>query len=149
VTGRREFGRLHGEVQELLADLWQLPRLSGLQAGFRPPTDCFRTGDPPRLVVVVDIAGVDPKTIQIAVGERTLLVSGTRERPASPSKTRPSYRQMEIDYGHFERQVPLGDDVDVEDAKATYEHGLLTIVMPVLAKPVRRIRTTIEVRARA
>jgi HSP20 family protein len=56
---------------------------------------------------------------------------------------------MEIDYGKFERQLPLGDDVDVEGAKATYEHGLLTIVMPVLAKPARRITTTIEVRSRA
>jgi HSP20 family protein len=130
-----------------MADLWQLPRLAGLQAGFRPPTDCFRTGDPPQLVVVVDIAGVDPATIQIMVGERNLLVSGTRERPAS--KTRQSYRQMEIDYGRFERHVPLGDDVDVEGAKATYEHGLLTIVMPVLAKPARLIKTTIEVRTRA
>jgi HSP20 family protein len=147
VTGRREFGRLSGEVQELLADLWQLPRLAGLQTGFRPPTDCFRIGDPPQLVVVVDIAGVDPKTIQIRVGERQLLVSGTRGRPSS--KARPSYRQMEIDYGKFERQLPLGDDVDVEDAKATYEHGMLTIVMPVLAKPARRITTTIEVRSRA
>src|SRR5438093_26330 len=47
MTGRRELGRLQGEIQELLADLWQIPRVAGLRQGFRPPTDCFRTEDPP------------------------------------------------------------------------------------------------------
>ena len=146
MTGRREFGRLHSEIQELLADLWQLPRVAGLQHGFRPPTDCFRTEDPPQLVVVVDIAGVDAAAVRLIVSERDLLISGVRDRPASAA--RPSYLQMELDYGPFERHVPLGDDVDVERARATYDNGLLTAVLPIASRPPRTGKATIEVTTR-
>ena len=44
---------------------------------------------------------------------------------------------MEIDYGPFRRQVALGADVDVAQARATYERGILTIVLPARAAPGR------------
>lgn len=146
MTGRRDFGRLQGEIQELLADLWQIPRVAGLRQGFRPPTDCYRTEDPPEVVIVVDIAGIDPAQVRIDVGERVLLVSGRRRRPHGD--TRPSYRQMEIDYGRFERQIPLDDDVDPTRAHATYESGLLKIVVPVTSARPRKEPTVIEVKTR-
>jgi HSP20 family protein len=146
LTGKREFGRLQGEIQELLADLWQIPRIAGLHQGFRPPTDCFRTEDPPELVVVVDLAGVDPAAVHVVVAERDLFVSGERVRP--PVEKRRSYRQMELDFGRFERHVRLGDEVDAENATATYERGILTIVLPVAAKAPRQERTPIEVTSR-
>lgn len=146
MTGRRDFGRLQGEIQELLADLWQIPRVAGMRHGFRPPTDCYRTADPPEVVIVVDIAGVDPAQVRIDVAERMLLVSGRRRRPHGD--TRPSYRQMEIDYGQFERQIPLDDDLDVSQARATYENGLLKIVVPVASDRPRKEPTVIEVKTR-
>lgn len=146
MTGRRDFGRLQGEIQELLADLWQIPRVAGMRHGFRPPTDCYRTADPPEVVIVVDIAGVDPAQVRIDVAERMLLVSGRRRRPHGD--TRPSYRQMEIDYGQFERQIPLDDDLDVSRARATYENGLLKIVVPVASDRPRKEPTVIEVKIR-
>ena len=38
---------------------------------------------------------------------------------------------MEIDYGTFQRRIPLPEAVDGKNARATYERGLLTIVLPV------------------
>jgi HSP20 family protein len=146
LTGKREFGRLHGEIQELLADLWQIPRVAGLHHGFRPPTDCFRTEDPPELIVVVDLAGIDPSGVDVVVAGRDLFVTGDRARP--PAAKRPSYRQMEIDYGRFERHVPLGEEVDVEKAQATYDNGFLTIVLPVASQVRSKDRTPIEVTTR-
>jgi HSP20 family protein len=146
VTGRRDLGRLQGEIQELLADLWQIPRVAGLRQGFRPPTDCFRTDDPPELVVVVDIAGVMPEQVHILVAEGILSVSGERSRPSSAQ--RPSYRQIEIDYGLFQRQIALGEEVDAEAARATYENGLLTIVLPLAQKSRSPGKATIEVKTR-
>jgi HSP20 family protein len=126
--------------------LWQIPRVAGLQHGFRPPMDCFRTEDPPEIVVVVDLAGVDPAAVNVVVAERDLLIAGERTR--APGEKRRSYSHMEIDFGHFERHVQLGDEVDVEKAKATYERGLLTIVLPVAARAPRKARTLIEVTIR-
>jgi len=142
----RDIDRLHDELEQLFDDLWRLPRFSGLRRGFRPEVDVFQTGDPPELTVVVDLAGVDLEEVQVALSDRTLLIAGERRRP-HPDCPR-SYQQLEIAYGRFERRVALGEDVDVETAQATYERGLLTIVLPVVAKRIGSVRATITVRTR-
>ena len=53
---RRHIDRLQGEIEELFADLWQVPRFAGTRHGFRPAVDCFST-DEPRITVVVELAG--------------------------------------------------------------------------------------------
>ena len=142
---RRDIERLQGEIHELFADLWQVPRIAGAQPGFRPAADCFRSDHPPAITVVVDLAGVDPADLHVVVHERTLIVAGSRDRTPTG---RVSYHQMEIDYGPFQRQIALADDVDVAAAEATYERGLLRIVLPVAPKVPRAERVTIEVQAR-
>jgi HSP20 family protein len=52
---------------------------------------------------------------------------------------------MEIDYGTFRRQVALGADVDVTKAKASYDRGILTIVLPIAQRPPRPERVAIMV----
>jgi HSP20 family protein len=136
----RDLGR---EIEELFADLWQLPRIAGLQHGFRPPTDCFRTEDPPQLVVVCDIAGVDPNAVQILAADGMLLIAGRRERPRDAARR--SYRQMEIDYGTFRRRIALEDGVDLAAARATYTDGLLTVVLPLTERKPRKTKASIEV----
>jgi HSP20 family protein len=136
--------RLRGEMEDLFADLWQVPRFTRRRGGFRPQIDCYRTERPPSLTVVVELSGVDPSKIRIYADERTLVVSGERRRPASAGRT---YQQMEIDYGRFTRQVALADDVDVSASKATYRRGMLTIVLPLAKKPTAPERVTIPIRS--
>ena len=131
---------LQQEIQELFSDLWQVPRFSGLRAGFRPHVDCFRTED--ALTVVVEIPGIEGDKVDLFVAEGTLYLSGTRVRPRVEGQV---YQQMEIDYGPFRRQVALGADVDVAHARATYERGILTIVLPVAQRPPARERVVIAV----
>ena len=101
-------------MEELFADLWQVPRFTKRRGGFRPQIDCYRTERPAALTVVVELGGIDPSRIQIYADERTLVVSGERPRPRSTGSR--VYQQMEIDYGRFMRQVALSDDVDVAGA---------------------------------
>ena len=142
---RREMDDLRGEVQELSADLWQVPRFSGLSHGFRPQCDCFRTDDPPALHVVLELPGVDPGSVEVVVSARALLVAGARERPRVPGAR---YQQMEIEYGAFRRQIELGDDVDPAQATARYEHGMLRIVLPLARRAPQRTRIVIEIERR-
>ena len=78
---RRDVDRLQEEIEELFADLWQVPRFSGIRHGFRPNVDCFHTDDPHALTVVVELPGVDPGSMQIVAGERVLMITGERKRP--------------------------------------------------------------------
>ena len=144
MTGRkRDIDDLRGEIQELFADLWQVPRFSGLRHGFRPNVDCFHTTSPHALTVVVELPGVEPQSVRVVAGERLLVVAGERKRPQAPGRV---YQQMEIEVGPFQRQVRLAEDVDPERATARFEHGVLTVELPVVEQPppVGRFRITVE-----
>jgi HSP20 family protein len=121
------------QIEELFAELWQLPGFTARRGGYRPPVDCFRTEDPPAVTVVVDLSGIDPDDVEITVSERTLRIAGVRRRPRHEGRV--SYRQMEIEYGPFCRRVSLAEDVDPEQAEAHYDRGQLRIVMPLAQKP--------------
>jgi len=140
---RRDVDKLQEEIEELFADLWHVPRFSGVRRGFRPNVDCFHTDEPHALTVVVELPGVEPASVRIVAGERMLVVAGERVRPKVPGRV---YQQMEIEYGPFERQVRLAEDVDPERAEARLEHGVLTIALPVVEKapPAGRYRITVE-----
>jgi HSP20 family protein len=139
---RRDVDKLQEEIEELFADLWQVPRFSGVRHGFRPNVDCFHTDDPHALTVVVELPGVDPQSVRVVAGERVLLVAGERKRPKVPGRV---YQQMEIEVGPFQRQVRLAEDVDPSRARASLEHGVLTVELPVADVPPPPGKVTIEV----
>ena len=139
-------GRLHEELTELFDDLWRVPHFVHARRGFRPAVDVFRTEDPLELNVIVELAGVDPESVRVALRERTLLVAGQRPRPR-PSCAR-SYYHLELQYGSFERRITFSESVDAHGARASYEHGLLTIVLPVVKTPTPGVKASIPVRRR-
>ena len=144
-VARDDIERLHDELEDIFSALWQGPRFSTQRRGFRPDIDVFRTAEPNELRILVDLAGVDPADVRIAVHELALVIAGHRRRPETQS--RPSYHLMEVEYGPFERRIALPEPVDPRQANATYERGLLTIVLPVTTTaPPRRTRISIEVR---
>lgn len=140
---RRDIDRLQGEIEELFADLWQVPRFAGGRSGFRPAVDCFVTEEPRQLVVVVELAGVDPESISVELADGALAISGARQRPREPGQV---YQQAEIEYGPFERRLQLDREVDAAAAGATYEAGLLRITLPLAERPPRRRQVAIAVR---
>jgi HSP20 family protein len=134
---------LKNEIDELFGDLWQVSRLSGLRRGFRPQVDSFLSEDPSRFTVVVELAGIDPDQVNVTATEGALVISG--ERPRQPCEGR-VYQQIEIEYGPFERLVHLPDDVDLPQAEARYDRGLLTIEFPIAAKAEAAQPVPIEIR---
>ena len=139
---KRDLDQLQSEIQDLFADLWQVPRFSGLRRGFRPHVDCYRTDDPPTLTVLVELPGVEPAEVQLIAAPSVLVIAGERRRPKDCGQ----YQQIEIEYGPFQRRVALDEDVDPEDATATYERGLLTIRLPIVTRPAPRESVPIVVR---
>ncbi|MBA2462970.1 MAG: Hsp20/alpha crystallin family protein [Actinobacteria bacterium] len=140
---RRDIDRLQGEIEELFADLWQVPRFSGLRHGFRPTVDCFHSAEPHQLTVVLELAGIDADDVEIVVEERSLTVAGERRRPRVDGQV---YQQMEIEYGLFQRRIQLSEDVDVTKATASYERGLLTVTLPIAERPPRSEPVLISIR---
>ena len=134
--------RLQEEIQELFADLWQVPRMAGTRHAYRPQVDCFQCGEPPELTVIVELPGVDPDEVQLIATARSLIVSGERRRTRCEGQV---YNRMEIEYGPFFREIALPEEVDSAAARASYDRGLLTIVLPLAQRRPPQERVSIEV----
>ena len=141
---RDDIDRLHDEIRELVDDLWQVPRFVAGRRGFRPNVDCIRSDDPPTLNVIVELPGVDPKSIHVVAADRVLVVAGERCRPGLIGR----YQQMELEYGPFERRISLAEPVDTAAATARYEKGLLTVELPIAEQAPKRERVIIAIGGR-
>jgi HSP20 family protein len=138
--GKDQFDRLQGEIQELIDELWQVPRFSGLRRGFRPQIDVVRNDDPAEFRVVIELPGVDPNEVNLYADDTTLVVAGERRRAC-----RGRYFHMEIDYGPFQRRVQFAEQVDPEHARAEYRRGLLTVTLPIAERAPVHEKVLIEV----
>jgi HSP20 family protein len=137
---------LRDEIDELFGDLWQMSRLTGRRRGFRPQVDSFRTEEPPLFTVIVEIAGIDPDQVNVTAAEGALVISGERRREPCEGRV---FQQIEIEYGPFERLIHLPEDVDLPQAEARYERGLLTIEIPIAAKAKAAEPVPIAIRRQA
>jgi HSP20 family protein len=89
-----------------------------------PPTDVYETEK--AYVARLEIAGMHEDDFEVIIENNTLLISGSR-----PDFTeRRAYQQMEIRFGKFSTAVSLPGSVNIEQARAEYKDGFLTVVIP-------------------
>jgi HSP20 family protein len=139
---RKPTDRLTHEMEELFADLCQVPRLVASRRGFRPAVDVYRSESPAVYTVVVELAGVDPDATELVLADGLLVIRGVRRRSAGDHRV----VHMELDYGPFERRVPITDPVDPDAVNATYQRGLLVVTLPVAERPSQPLRVEINTR---
>jgi len=93
--------------------------------------DVYETGA--EFVVLAAIAGVQIKDIDISLEKDMMVIKGNREDPHTISDKR--YFYQECYWGPFSRKVVLPENVDVENAAAEMDKGVLTIKIPKTEKP--------------
>ena len=129
------FERMRREMDELFGDVFE--RRRGIRGrGFSPRVDVYYTDNPPRAVVKVDLAAVDPADVGLEIRGRQLLIAGERRPTEAGGRL---YQQIEIEYGPFRRVVELGADVVADEASASYVDGVLRVEIP-LARPEESVR---------
>jgi HSP20 family protein len=105
--------------------------LFGLGTTSRPatmPLDAWRSGD--EFMVELDLPGVDPSSIDVDVERNVLTVRAERPVRANDAELLNAERPR----GIFSRQLFLGDALDTERVSAAYQHGVLTLRIPVAEK---------------
>jgi HSP20 family protein len=90
--------------------------------------DVYYCGDPPKAVVRVDLAGVALEDVSLEVRGRVLVIYGERKVHDAEGRV---YQQLEVEQGPFQREIQLGVDVVADQARATYEDGILRVELPV------------------
>ncbi len=122
-----------GEVDDLT---WLPSRAWAMLGG-----DVFE--DERRVVVRLEVPGMEKEDLAIDVTEDTLTVSGEKRFQRESGEGR--WRVMQCAYGSFRRVVPLPAPVKTEAARASYHNGVLRIELPKLeTKPVRATRVSVE-----
>ncbi|WP_084627118.1 Hsp20/alpha crystallin family protein [Pseudoclavibacter soli] len=102
------------------------------------PVDLYREGD--HYVLVADIPGVDPGSIDVDLDGQQLSIRAERSARSGEAV---QWIAHERPAGTYLRQLTLGDGLDVERIAATYENGVLTLTIPVSAKArPRKIQVT-------
>lgn len=95
-------------------------------ADWKPAVNVYETED--AVVVLVELAGVQPEDLTIDIDAEQIMVHGER-REVFP-KAAQTFHRMEIWSGSFVVQVPLPAIVDARKAEARYQTGLLKIQLP-------------------
>ena len=85
-------------------------------------------------MVRFDLPGIDADSLDVSAENQTLTVRAERSRRDPEGST---YLISERPSGTYSRQLVLGDGLAVDDIKAEYRDGVLTLVIPVAeqAKP--------------
>ena len=89
------------------------------------PIDAYRKGD--EFVVLFDLPGVKPESIELTVERNVLAVHAERQRPTNQDV---ELLVGERSYGAYSRQLFLADTLDTERIEADYTDGVLRLRVP-------------------
>jgi HSP20 family protein len=84
--------------------------------------------DDRRVIVTVEVPGLEKQDLDIGVQNNTLVISGEKAFERESSEGR--YRVLQCAYGSFRRAVPLPVPVIADQAKASYKNGVLRVELP-------------------
>lgn len=85
-----------------------------------------------RFVILADVPGVNPEEIEITMEDGVLSLAGNRQ--AESRTEHEGYRRVERVTGRFYRRFTLPDTADAEAIEARFNHGVLVVSIPKLAK---------------
>lgn len=117
----------------------QNPNFMGFNVGSEPPRlglayDIYQEGD--SIIVEIPFPRLSSDTLSIIQENRLLKVSGTTEEPITKSTGKNATARVPLfiqtPRGYFEQVIQLPLAVQEEDTTATYENGVLTIVVKVI-----------------
>ncbi|MFE0751657.1 Hsp20/alpha crystallin family protein [Gordonia sp. NPDC058843] len=120
-------------------DAWTRGMMTGSAAGTARtprfmPLDLYKVED--HYLLVADLPGADPGSIDVSVDNGVLTLSARR---STPSDEGVQWLTSERFSGTYRRQLTLGDAIDSASISARYDNGVLTVTIPVAekAKPRR------------
>ncbi len=118
----REVVSLQNRVNSLFRNLNEgdLPLTT---ASFVPAVDIYEDSD--KLVLKLEVPGVDEKDLDVRIEDNTLTVKGERKFEAEEKEQ--NFHRIERSYGSFFRAFTLPSTVETDKVQASYNAGVLKL----------------------
>jgi len=120
----REFERMRREMDRVFNEFNRGGRLSA--APSFPAMNAWRNEE--GVVITAELPGVNPEEIDISVVGDTLTLTGSRQLEDLGENVK--YHRRERGYGKFTRTFQLPFAVEADKVGATFEKGVLQILLP-------------------
>jgi HSP20 family protein len=141
-TFQQQMNRLFDDFVEGF-DLGPFGKSGGADFATLPKIDVAETDSD--LQVTAELPGMKEEDIEVTLSEGHLVIRG--EKKAEKEDKTKNYHRIERSYGSFHRSIPLSAEIDEQKVDASFENGVLKIVLPKTATtanaekkiPVRRL----------
>lgn len=103
-----------------------------------PPVEIFEKDD--ALMILADMPGVTPDTLNVEVGNRTLIIEGSigLDMPEGVSAT-----FAEVQNSGYHRRFTIGEGIDTAGIEGSIKNGVLTVRLP-KQEPLRKRRIEVQ-----
>jgi len=113
---------------------------SGMKSLWSPPIEIAEKDG--QMKICAELPGLNKEDVKVELAQEELTISG--ERKQEQEDRREGLYRSERSYGSFRRTIPIPEEAEVENAKATFENGILTVSMPVPNNKYHRREIPIE-----
>ena len=113
---QREMDRTYGQTETMES------------GSFVPPMDVVETTD--EVLCHLEVPGISRDDLEIRVEGNVLIVGGEKKVQLQNTQKEGGFRSVERRYGRFERSFALPRTVDAGRVRASFDNGVLTIVLP-------------------
>lgn len=95
---------------------------------FVPPMDVVETND--EVLVHLEVPGISRDELEIRAEGNVVIISGEKKYQKQENQKEGGFHSIERRYGRFERSFALPRTVSSTNVRASYDNGVLTIVLP-------------------
>jgi len=122
----RELASMRRDLDRLWEDFFGEREFPSAEFKWVPPVDVSETKD--NVVVKVEVPGMEKKDIEISLTGDVLTIKGEKKQKTEEKDE--NFLRIETRYGAFARAIRIPISVDAEKVKASYEQGVLKVVLP-------------------
>ena len=86
--------------------------------------------DDKAILIEADMPGVNKEDVKVSLDDDVLFIHG--ERSQSEEEKKKGYHRIERSWGSLSRSFTVGNNVDADKIEATYDNGVLKVIVPKL-----------------
>ncbi|SDG41642.1 heat shock protein Hsp20 [Limimonas halophila] len=135
VATRDPFTALQRELNRAFDDVWRDMGVPGTQLAETIGTPSVDVSeDDTNVNVKAELPGLSEEDVDVTFADGVLRIAGEKTQEKEDQDENRQFYVSERAYGRFERQIPIGREVDEDNIDAAFKNGVLTVTLPKKAK---------------